>query len=196
MTLSPDMDPHGRQDVPDPRLEREALALEAVELVRGWVRESAGHRPDASAAQLAAALRDPDGLGFVVGFVDGVVRPQDTRVAAAAPEPMVRCTSSTNRPTPCCSCTTKSPARSCSGSTTLRRRLGMRRMSRVEDPARPVRSDSENTARRCASATNPGPTGAGVTRTTPPAGSSSIVATSRAGQSAAFSCSTMRCAGP
>ncbi len=84
MTLSPDMDPHGRQDVPDPRLEREALALEAVELVRGWVRESAGHRPDASAAQLAAALRDPDGLGFVVGFVDGVVRPQDTRVAAAA----------------------------------------------------------------------------------------------------------------
>ena len=58
MTLSPDTDPDGRQDVPDPRLEREALALEAVELVRGWVRESAGHRPDASAAQLAAALRD------------------------------------------------------------------------------------------------------------------------------------------
>ena len=66
-------------------------------------------------------------------------------VVAVGPEPMVRCTISTNRPTPCCSCTTWSPGRSCSGSTTLRRRLGIRRMSRVLVPARPVRSDSENT---------------------------------------------------
>ncbi|GAA4624966.1 bifunctional proline dehydrogenase/L-glutamate gamma-semialdehyde dehydrogenase [Cellulomonas oligotrophica] len=59
-----------------------ALAQEAVALVRRWLREAADHPVDPSAAQLAAALKDPDGLPFVVGFVDGVVRPEDRRVAA------------------------------------------------------------------------------------------------------------------
>jgi len=82
MTLSPAVDPDAQA--------RDELAREAVDLVRRWLRESAGHRPDAAAAQLAAALRDPDGLAFVVGFVDGVVRPQDTRVAAAALHDLAR----------------------------------------------------------------------------------------------------------
>ncbi len=119
-----------------------------------------------------------------------------SRVAALPPVPSVRCTSSTKRPTPCCSCTTKSPALSWSGSTTLRRRLGILRMSRVLVPARPVRSASEKTARRSPGATKPLPTIAGVTRTMPPSGSSSSRGTRRAGVSAAPSCSTMRLAGP
>ncbi|MCR6703596.1 MAG: bifunctional proline dehydrogenase/L-glutamate gamma-semialdehyde dehydrogenase [Cellulomonas sp.] len=60
-----------------------ALAQEAVELVERWLHEAAGHPVDRSAAQLADALRDPAGLAFVVGFVDGVIRPHDVHVAAA-----------------------------------------------------------------------------------------------------------------
>jgi RHH-type proline utilization regulon transcriptional repressor/proline dehydrogenase/delta 1-pyrroline-5-carboxylate dehydrogenase len=37
---------------------------------------------DASAKQLAGVLKDPDGLAFTVGFVDGVIRPEDLAVAA------------------------------------------------------------------------------------------------------------------
>ncbi|MBT0994943.1 proline dehydrogenase family protein [Cellulomonas sp. DKR-3] len=59
-----------------------SLAEEAVALVERWLAESAELPVDASAAQLAAALQDPAGLPFVVGFVDGVVRPQDVHVAA------------------------------------------------------------------------------------------------------------------
>ncbi|MCR6690203.1 bifunctional proline dehydrogenase/L-glutamate gamma-semialdehyde dehydrogenase [Cellulomonas sp.] len=58
------------------------LAQEAVALVRRWLQEAAAHPVEGSAAQLAALLKDPAGLPFVVGFVDGVVRPQDVHVAA------------------------------------------------------------------------------------------------------------------
>ncbi|WP_051016078.1 bifunctional proline dehydrogenase/L-glutamate gamma-semialdehyde dehydrogenase, partial [Cellulomonas massiliensis] len=58
------------------------LADEAVALVRRWLHEAAQLPADASAAQLAGVLKDPAGLPFVVGFVDGVVRPEDLRVAA------------------------------------------------------------------------------------------------------------------
>lgn len=58
------------------------LADEAVALVRRWLHEAAQLPVDASAAQLAGVLKDPAGLPFVVGFVDGVVRPEDLRVAA------------------------------------------------------------------------------------------------------------------
>ncbi len=78
----------------------------------------------------------------------------------------VRCTISTNLPTPCCSCTTKSPGRSWSGSTWLRRRDGIRRMSLVdvpEPPAEPVRSVSVTTASRAAGARKPAPTAPVVT---------------------------------
>ncbi|KQR51451.1 1-pyrroline-5-carboxylate dehydrogenase [Leifsonia sp. Leaf336] len=68
------------------------LAQEAVELVRRWLAESAGTtgggaeggaQPprDPAAERLAGVLRDPHGLDFAVGFVDGVARPQDLFVA-------------------------------------------------------------------------------------------------------------------
>ena len=54
----------------------------ATDLVREWLRVAEGLPTDASAAQLAALLQDPRGLEFTVGFVDGVIRPEDSRVAA------------------------------------------------------------------------------------------------------------------
>lgn len=57
------------------------LSGEAVALVRRWLAEAASVPVDASAAQLAGVLKDPSGLDFTVGFVDGVVRPEDLRVA-------------------------------------------------------------------------------------------------------------------
>lgn len=59
------------------------LADKAVELVRRWLTEAAKVPVDFSAQQLAGVLKDPNGLDFTVGFVDGVVRPEDYRVAAA-----------------------------------------------------------------------------------------------------------------
>ncbi|MDJ1371989.1 proline dehydrogenase family protein [Gulosibacter molinativorax] len=68
------------QDLQPEELRR--LAPAAVELVREWLRESKQVPPDPASLQLASALRDPDGLAFIVGFVDGVIRPEDPRVAA------------------------------------------------------------------------------------------------------------------
>ncbi|WP_171027528.1 bifunctional proline dehydrogenase/L-glutamate gamma-semialdehyde dehydrogenase [Pseudarthrobacter sp. NamE2] len=65
-------------DVPQAK----ALASEAVALVRHWLTEAAKVPVDASAEQLAGVLKDPNGLDFTVGFVDGVVRPEDLNVAA------------------------------------------------------------------------------------------------------------------
>ncbi|MGX5716747.1 bifunctional proline dehydrogenase/L-glutamate gamma-semialdehyde dehydrogenase [Arthrobacter sp. MAHUQ-56] len=65
-------------DVPQAK----ALADEAVALVRRWLTEAAKVPVDASAQQLAGVLKDPNGLEFTVGFVDGVVRPEDLNVAA------------------------------------------------------------------------------------------------------------------
>jgi RHH-type proline utilization regulon transcriptional repressor/proline dehydrogenase/delta 1-pyrroline-5-carboxylate dehydrogenase len=59
-----------------------ALATEAVALVRHWLTEASKVPVDASAQQLAGVLKDPNGLEFTVGFVDGVVRPEDLNVAA------------------------------------------------------------------------------------------------------------------
>ena len=58
------------------------LAEEAIALTRRWIAEAATIPADASAARLAGVLRDPNGLDFTVGFVDGVVRPEDLGVAA------------------------------------------------------------------------------------------------------------------
>ena len=58
------------------------LADDAVALVRQWLIESREIPVDKAAERLAGVLRDPNGLAFTVGFVDGVVRPEDTRVAA------------------------------------------------------------------------------------------------------------------
>ncbi|KQO65126.1 proline dehydrogenase family protein [Curtobacterium sp. Leaf261] len=59
----------------------DALAAETVALVRRWLDEASGYPVDGSAAQLAGVLKDPKGLAFTVGFVDGVVRPEDLSVA-------------------------------------------------------------------------------------------------------------------
>ena len=59
------------------------LADAAVALARKWTATAATIPADASAELLAGVLRDPRGLDFTVGFVDGVVRPEDVRVAAA-----------------------------------------------------------------------------------------------------------------
>ncbi|MBM2615944.1 bifunctional proline dehydrogenase/L-glutamate gamma-semialdehyde dehydrogenase [Actinoplanes sp. LDG1-06] len=60
------------------------LADEAIALVRRWLHEASTIKATGSAAQLAGVLRDPKGLAFAVGFVDGVVRPEDVRVSARA----------------------------------------------------------------------------------------------------------------
>lgn len=65
-------------DVPQAK----ALANESVALVRRWLTEASKVPVDASAEQLAGVLKDPNGLEFTVGFVDGVVRPEDLNVAA------------------------------------------------------------------------------------------------------------------
>ncbi|MEJ6488518.1 bifunctional proline dehydrogenase/L-glutamate gamma-semialdehyde dehydrogenase [Leucobacter sp. USCH14] len=58
------------------------LADEAIALVRRWLAEAASVPADAAATRLAGVLSDPNGLDFTVGFVDGVVRPEDLAVAA------------------------------------------------------------------------------------------------------------------
>ncbi len=60
------------------------LADDAVGLVRTWLTDPTSGRPDPGARRLAALLRDPAGLEFAVGFIDGVVRPEDRAVAARA----------------------------------------------------------------------------------------------------------------
>ncbi|WP_354574679.1 bifunctional proline dehydrogenase/L-glutamate gamma-semialdehyde dehydrogenase [Frigoribacterium sp. UYMn621] len=58
------------------------LAERTVALVRHWLEEGARAPVNASAQRLAGVLKDPKGLDFTVGFVDGVIRPEDLRVAA------------------------------------------------------------------------------------------------------------------
>ncbi|MBP2413207.1 RHH-type proline utilization regulon transcriptional repressor/proline dehydrogenase/delta 1-pyrroline-5-carboxylate dehydrogenase [Arthrobacter stackebrandtii] len=57
------------------------LADETVALVRHWLTEAAKFPADLSAQRLAGVLKDPNGLDFTVGFVDGVIRPEDLAVA-------------------------------------------------------------------------------------------------------------------
>ena len=60
------------------------LAERSVELVRTWIdpARASSRRSDPAAKRLAHLLQDPTGLDFTVGFVDRVVRPEDSRVAA------------------------------------------------------------------------------------------------------------------
>ncbi|WP_434993970.1 bifunctional proline dehydrogenase/L-glutamate gamma-semialdehyde dehydrogenase [Arthrobacter sp. Ld5] len=68
--------PTGSTDIPA------TLPREAIALVRRWLTEASKVPVDTSARQLAGVLKDPDGLAFTVGFVDGVIRPDDLAVAA------------------------------------------------------------------------------------------------------------------
>ncbi len=50
-------------------------------LVKRWLVESETHPVEPAAQRLSEVLKDPNGLAFTVGFVDGVMRPEDLRVA-------------------------------------------------------------------------------------------------------------------
>lgn len=63
-----------------------------VALVRRWLTESADHPVDAAAERLAGVLKDPNGLAFTVGFVDGVMRPEDLGVAGRNLEQVAKLT--------------------------------------------------------------------------------------------------------
>ncbi|MFZ2512043.1 MAG: proline dehydrogenase family protein, partial [Gordonia sp. (in: high G+C Gram-positive bacteria)] len=58
------------------------LADDAIALVQRWLNEADQLPVDTAAARLTGVLSDPNGLDFTVGFVDGVVRPEDRRAAA------------------------------------------------------------------------------------------------------------------
>ncbi|MDY7542006.1 bifunctional proline dehydrogenase/L-glutamate gamma-semialdehyde dehydrogenase [Cryobacterium sp. 5B3] len=64
-----------------PSVVHQAQSAEVVTLVRKWLAESTAIPADVSAERLAGVLKDPNGLDFTVGFVDGVMRPQDLMVA-------------------------------------------------------------------------------------------------------------------
>ena len=63
-----------------------------VALVRRWLAESADHPADPAAERLAGVLKDPNGLAFTVGFVDGVMRPEDLGVAGRSLEQVAKLT--------------------------------------------------------------------------------------------------------
>ena len=69
-------------DAPRAR-EAASLADDAVSLARSWVADAAAADVDPAAARLAGVLRDPRGLPFTIGFVDGVMRPESLTAAAA-----------------------------------------------------------------------------------------------------------------
>ncbi|WP_091228064.1 bifunctional proline dehydrogenase/L-glutamate gamma-semialdehyde dehydrogenase [Microbacterium sp. 3J1] len=50
-------------------------------LVQRWLAESETHPVEPAAQRLSEVLKDPNGLAFTVGFVDGVMRPEDLSVA-------------------------------------------------------------------------------------------------------------------
>src|SRR5258708_21233543 len=65
-------------------VELSALVPEVEATVRRWLAHSQSLPVDKPAARLAAMLTDSRGLAFTVGFVDGVIRPEDVREAARA----------------------------------------------------------------------------------------------------------------
>ena len=58
------------------------LADLAVARAQKWVRESEKYPEDRAAKLLSQVLEDQTGLDFTVAFVDGVIRPEDIKVAA------------------------------------------------------------------------------------------------------------------
>ncbi|MEY3972442.1 MAG: hypothetical protein RLY84_835, partial [Actinomycetota bacterium] len=65
-----------------PSLPSAELVEAAIELVRSWVEQSRKLRVNKPSKRLAGLLQDERGLEFAVGFIDGVIRPEDLRVAA------------------------------------------------------------------------------------------------------------------
>ncbi|MEL0290990.1 MAG: bifunctional proline dehydrogenase/L-glutamate gamma-semialdehyde dehydrogenase [Aquiluna sp.] len=58
------------------------LVEASITLVDKWVSEAAQLKENKSSQRLSGLLKDPNGLDFAVGFIDGVIRPEDIRVAA------------------------------------------------------------------------------------------------------------------
>ena len=76
---------------PMPRPDTLALDRRDVALVRRWLAERRrGATPTPPPSALAGVLKDPNGLPFTVGFVDGVMRPEDPRVAARNLAPLAQ----------------------------------------------------------------------------------------------------------
>ncbi len=63
-----------------------------VALVRRWLAESGDHPAEPAAERLAGVLKDPNGLAVTVGFVDGVMRPEDLGVAGRNLEQVAKLT--------------------------------------------------------------------------------------------------------
>src|SRR6478609_6738683 len=61
----------------------DALTERAITLAQRWVAEAADAQADPAAERLAGVLRDPNGLPFTIGFVDGVMRPESLAAAAS-----------------------------------------------------------------------------------------------------------------
>ena len=59
------------------------LAEDAVALAQRWIAEAAEVQADPAAERLAGVLKDPNGLPFTIGFVDGVMRPESLSAAAS-----------------------------------------------------------------------------------------------------------------
>ncbi|MFT3853605.1 MAG: bifunctional proline dehydrogenase/L-glutamate gamma-semialdehyde dehydrogenase [Ilumatobacteraceae bacterium] len=74
------------------RAHPDQLADAAVALARRWAVDSSSSSSssDAAAERLSRLLHDEHGLAFAVGFIDGVVRPDDHRVAARNWSALVR----------------------------------------------------------------------------------------------------------
>lgn len=54
----------------------------AIALAQRWVNEASQVQADPAAERLAGVLKDPNGLPFTLGFVDGVMRPESLTAAA------------------------------------------------------------------------------------------------------------------
>ncbi|WES63174.1 bifunctional proline dehydrogenase/L-glutamate gamma-semialdehyde dehydrogenase [Microbacter sp. GSS18] len=63
--------------------ENATIADEAISLAARWVTEAADADVDPAAERLAGVLKDPNGLPFTLGFVDGVMRPESVVAAAS-----------------------------------------------------------------------------------------------------------------
>lgn len=68
---------------PVPQAPASDLAARAIDLAQRWVAISADAHVDPAAERLAGVLKDPNGLPFTIGFVDGVMRPESLSAAAS-----------------------------------------------------------------------------------------------------------------
>ena len=62
--------------------DKDQLAQAVIDQVEQWVLTSSQMKSSPAAKRLSGLLQDPMGLDFAVGFVDGVIRPEDLNVAA------------------------------------------------------------------------------------------------------------------